>query len=167
MIICIVLTAIFVCCMGTAEAYKNHIDTYRNLVVNLPDDDSGKIKAINDTVCSLLVYDHTLSVYDTDEALERGTGTCEAYANLFHRIATACGLTDRVVYGTAENAGRIGNHAWNETKIDGKWVYTDTTWNDCAGEDLFVGSPALWSDHKVKGYEIHILGATICKKENR
>lgn len=154
-------------CMGTAEVYKNRIDTYRNLVADLPGDDSEKVRAINDAVCDLLTYDHTLSVYDANEALEKGTGTCEAYANLFHRIATAYGLTDRVVYGTAENAGRIGNHAWNETKIDGKWVYTDTTWNDCAEEDLFVASPTLWNDHKIKGYEIHILGATICKKNNR
>ncbi|MBO4863329.1 MAG: hypothetical protein J5517_03085 [Eubacterium sp.] len=57
---------------------------------------------------------------------------CEGFAEAFTYFCTACGIPNAVVRGEADNGsgdGREG-HAWNIIKLNGKYYYVDTTWDE-------------------------------------
>lgn len=64
------------------------------------------------------------------EALEKRKGVCQHYAELFHAIADASGLTSIVVFGYTRQNGKIDKvpHAWNALMIDSSWYVFDPTW---------------------------------------
>lgn len=56
---------------------------------------------------------------------------CEGFAEAFTYLCTACGIENSVVIGDSENTkGELVPHAWNIVKIDGKYYYIDTTWDE-------------------------------------
>ncbi|MEM9620143.1 MAG: transglutaminase-like domain-containing protein [Pseudomonadota bacterium] len=65
-------------------------------------------------------------------ALELGAGECTDYADLYTTLARAAGLPAKTVYGLAYKDGArpaFVFHAWNEVRVDGKWIAVDPTWN--------------------------------------
>lgn len=72
-----------------------------------------------------MVYDDTLSYYSSD-AILRGTGVCDSYARLYFLLCREAGLSAYVVYGETQR----GYHAWDAVQIDGRWYYSDPTWDD-------------------------------------
>ncbi|MCB2262776.1 MAG: hypothetical protein LGR52_07550 [Candidatus Thiosymbion ectosymbiont of Robbea hypermnestra] len=65
--------------------------------------------------------------------LRRRSAVCSGYSRLFHSLAEAVGLEVREVIGKSKGygyaqTGRLGDHAWNAVKIDGRWHLLDATW---------------------------------------
>lgn len=60
--------------------------------------------------------------YTSYGALVLGEAVCSGYANAFQQMASACGLTTKIVESST--------HAWNMIKLDGKWYHVDVTWED-------------------------------------
>lgn len=104
-----------------------------------------KTRAIHDWVASNIAYDvdsyfqNTYATKDWDAltVLRNGKAICFGYSNLTAALNRAAGLEAKVVIGDANvyQAGWTG-HAWNEVKVDGRWVAQDTTWD--AGSVDFV-----------------------------
>jgi len=91
--------------------------------------DYEKVRAINDYLAQNIVYtskDTDLpEVHTTYSALIEKDTVCQGYASSFYRLALASGLKARCVIGV----GNGGDHGWNIVCVDGKWYYTDPTWD--------------------------------------
>ncbi|MGN1023920.1 MAG: transglutaminase domain-containing protein [Lachnospiraceae bacterium] len=106
--------------------------------------DRDKVLAVNDWMVDHITYDYSFQEYHFTGPLLKGTGVCEAYAETFDLFMTLLGIQDQIVDGMACNDDGWGSHAWNRTKIDGAWLYTDVTWNDAT---LYGNG---WTDAEVK-----------------
>ena len=97
--------------------------------------DYEKIKIIHDYIIAHVTYDYEHLGTDYDlmytpyAALINGTSVCQGYAVLTYRLMLLAGIDCRVITGDADN-GSIGKHAWNIVKLNGKYYYLDTTWDD-------------------------------------
>lgn len=71
----------------------------------------------------------------TQDILLTKAGVCEDYAKLYQEMAVLAGLECYFVQGYVKGfrpADAIGlqsvNHSWNIVKVDGKYLFLDTTW---------------------------------------
>ena len=64
-----------------------------------------------------------------EQALERGGGVCQDYAQIFLTLLRLAGIPARYVTGILEGEGQ--SHAWVEIALGGYWYGLDPT-NDCA-----------------------------------
>ena len=68
------------------------------------------------------------------KTLQRQRGVCEDYSRLYKAMSDAVGLETVLVEGNARDFHKpykkaLDNpHAWNATKIEGKWYLLDATW---------------------------------------
>ena len=96
--------------------------------------DYEKELAIHDYIVSNYKYDYENYISDTlpDESftpyglLVKGTGVCQAYAEVTKLLLNKVGIECDVVVGTS----RDEDHAWNILKLDDEYYMLDVTWND-------------------------------------
>ena len=73
-------------------------------------------------------------VYSSEEkiasALKTKKGVCIHYAEVFNEIANKLGIKTVIIVGYTKQNGVIApiGHAWNASKIEGKWFLFDPTW---------------------------------------
>jgi hypothetical protein len=123
-----------------------------------------KIKTIHDWIVNHNEYDHVhvgdetyRTQYTAYGALIDQTSVCQGYAVLFYRMCLEAGIDVRVMAGIATTSSESGRHSWNIVRIDGKYYYVDTTWDDptvaSTGQgvlrwDYFlIGSNKMSQDH--------------------
>ena len=59
--------------------------------------------------------------------LEKGSGVCESYSEVFALLLNYCDVENLIVTGI----GNGGAHQWNMVKLDdGEWYWYDLTWDD-------------------------------------
>lgn len=65
-----------------------------------------------------------------ESALKTRKGVCMHYSEVFSDIANKLGIKTYVVSGYTKQLGKIAqlSHAWNVSKINGKWCFFDVTW---------------------------------------
>lgn len=110
--------------------------------------------ALHDRVAKTVDYvfsDNDQNVYG---ALVEGKAVCAGYARAYQLLMQLMGITCWSVEGTSDNpaTGNAEAHQWNLSKIDGKWYYTDVTWDD-QDEELYyayfnVTYDVLKGDHR-------------------
>jgi hypothetical protein len=117
----------------------NRVETLASSITeNLPDDQE-KAFAIYAWVAQNIEYDFlgvenvTMGFESSqvvEEALTKGKGVCQHYAELFHALAEESGLTSIVVFGYTRQNGKIDKvpHAWSALMIDSSWYLFDPTW---------------------------------------
>ena len=119
-----------------------------------------KMTIIYDYICDYVEYDYdnleddtyTLK-YTAYAALIDGTSVCQGFAALLYRMLEAVGIDTRMVTGQADNGESTGGHAWNISKVGGKYYYSDATWdeprreNDMEYEYFLKGSTDFEVDH--------------------
>lgn len=66
---------------------------------------------------------------DIDTTLKEKKGICYDYSSLFAAMKRSEGIPTKLVKGYSTKVD--GYHAWNEIKINGKWVIIDTTYDAC------------------------------------
>lgn len=93
--------------------------------------DYEKTVAIYDYICSNITYDYAnlkdesyVLKFTAYAALIDKTAVCQGYAVLLYRMLEEAGVDARVVTG---NGG--GPYAWNISKIDETYYYSDSTWD--------------------------------------
>lgn len=113
------------------------IDKMEEIVSEIITDDMTdyeKELAIHDYIVKNYKYDHENYISDTipDESytpyglLVKGTGVCQAYAEVTKLLLNKVGIECDVVVGTS----RDENHAWNILKLEDEYYMLDVTWND-------------------------------------
>ena len=104
-------------------------------------------------LCDNIAYDTSYSIYHSDECFDNRRGVCQAYSELFYRLAEPLGLKVDIVSGKAkdlhggidamghawvfvymtENSGFLVDPTWGAGSVDGK-VFTrnksDDSWFD-------------------------------------
>ncbi len=90
-----------------------------------------------------------------DALLADGRGDCYEFAALFSAMAQAAGYDSRVVTGLAwagDDMGGFAPHAWNEIRINGRWLSVDPTWNQVGADATrlrFPDDPAQQLDLQI------------------
>lgn len=101
--------------------------------------DSDRIRGIFYWTASNISYDianmnEPNYVYTPKEkieyALKNRKGVCINYAEVFNEIANLLKIKTVIIGGYTKQFGKIAtiSHAWNASKIDGKWLFFDPTW---------------------------------------
>lgn len=113
------------------------IDSFTKELVGGKKSDMEKAKAIYTWIGTNIEYDYNKAdrILNNDfseksgaiYAFEQKTGICFDYSCLYVAMARATGLEVRLVTGEGFNGMSWVSHAWNEVKVDGKWVNVDTT----------------------------------------
>lgn len=89
--------------------------------------DAEKARAIYDYICENIAYDTSYSIYHIDDCWEQKRGVCQAYCELYCRLAQSAGLETKYIKGVAKSVN-IGAHAWVAVRYDGGWHLIDPTW---------------------------------------
>ncbi|MGI9324376.1 MAG: transglutaminase-like domain-containing protein [Pseudomonadales bacterium] len=79
-----------------------------------------------------LTYDDSVTARRVIELLDKPSGDCTEYADLFTTLARAAGLPARTIIGMAYSDDpdpALAFHAWNQVQVNGVWEAVDPTWN--------------------------------------
>lgn len=80
----------------------------------------------------------------TDSTIEgvflNNTAVCSGYAKAYQYLLQRAGMQAMYVVGTATNRNGSEKHAWIVQQIDGKYYYSDPTWDDTRNESLVCHS---------------------------
>ena len=100
--------------------------------------DYEKSKILHDRLAAAVDYTFTSNDQNAYGALVEGKAVCSGYARAYQHLMNKVGIPTWFVTGTSNNptTGAAVGHAWNLVKIDGKWYYTDVTWDD-QGETIY------------------------------
>ena len=86
-----------------------------------------RLHELHSLVRSRIAYKRTFFPGSVAEILERGSGDCKAYAQVFAEGAAALGFQARVVRGLLARPDGFWAHAWTSIRVDGKWQEWDPT----------------------------------------
>lgn len=88
--------------------------------------------AIYRWVCDNIDYDTSFLIYDADQAFAKKRGVCQAYCELFYRLAEPAGIKVEIIPGKSKDRfGKISEmgHSWLLVTIDdGRKIFIDPTW---------------------------------------
>lgn len=115
------------------EAYVDtEIESILSKIIKDGMSEFEKVKAVNDFIVQNTSYsfDTEASPHSVYALLTEQKGVCQGYALLAYRLLNALEFDVQYVTGVAYANGEGIDHAWNLVKVDGKWYYLDTTWND-------------------------------------
>ena len=113
----------------------NQIENVRDQIMQkMGSDNFRNIKTIHDYLIQNIEYDNDYNskgTYTIYGALIGKKCVCDGYARAFKYLANCAGMECEIIQGTATNStGKTENHAWNAIKLEDKWYYVDTTWDD-------------------------------------
>lgn len=120
-------------------------------------DESSKAESIHDKLCKLVEYDYSALEEDSKghsafDSICNGLAVCEGYAHGYTLLCRSAGLECETIVGNLESSKdpTIG-HAWNRVRIDGEWLYVDTTFDDgrTVSDDLLLRPISFMEE---KGY---------------
>lgn len=105
-------------------------DKVNEIVAGAPaGSDYDKILYVHDYIADNTTYDHKGAnsgdpglCHTSYGCLVDGSAVCEGYSEAFTLIMNALGIESGICTGS--------NHAWNYVKVDGKYYWLDTTWDD-------------------------------------
>lgn len=89
--------------------------------------DYEKAKAIYLWECDNIEYDYEFKIYHAAECWEQRKGVCQAYSELFVKLAYGCGLEAVIISGVAKKEQDEG-HAWVRVNTKKGWILADPTW---------------------------------------
>ena len=94
-----------------------------------------KALIIHDRLAERVVYAPTDNDQTAYGAIVEGEAVCAGYARAYHYLLSKVGITAWSVQGESINPStdKKESHRWNMVKLDGKWYYTDVTWDDQEG----------------------------------
>jgi transglutaminase-like putative cysteine protease len=104
--------------IGKEKAYDKKVNIIYQFLVKNFEYDYDKLENLQSTYLP-----------DIDATLKEKKGICYDYSSLFAAMKRSEGVPTKLVKGYSTNVD--GYHAWNEIKINGKWVIIDTTYDSC------------------------------------
>lgn len=117
-----------------------------------------KIKLIYDYIVRNVDYADDLednSVYSAYGALANGKAVCQGITQLFYRLASAAGVSSRIIAGTTGS----GDHVWVTASINGTYYLLDPTWDsnfDGVNKYFFLRGTETFDQYS--GEQKHITG---------
>lgn len=90
-----------------------------------------QVKAIYRWICANISYDTSYTIYTADECWDQRKGVCQAYSELFYRLAEPLGIEVRLISGTSKSEDNpSGSHMWIFAIVEGEntGILIDATW---------------------------------------
>lgn len=109
-------------------------------------------KAIFLWLCNNIAYDVSYKIHTADACYENKRGVCQAYCELFYRIAEPLGLRTEIIFGLSKEKDNIissKGHAWVMVEVEKGWIFIEPTWGAGGVNDgVFVknNNPMMWFD---------------------
>ena len=116
--------------------------------------DYEKAKAIYEWECANIAYDLDFKITTAEECLDQGKGVCQAYSELFVKLAFGCDLEAVLISGearTLDNMDGDGGHAWVKVNTEKGWILIDPTWG--AGAVSMDYSEFNFYDHNMSWFD--------------
>lgn len=150
--------------------YKENFDNacksiIRKAGISNSSSDYTKAKNLHDTLIKHITYTFGDNAHNEYGALVEGACVCQGYTLSYQYLLRLMGVEAYSVVGTANGGG----HSWNLVKIDGKYYFTDVTWDDSdngSGNDseiyysyFNVTTQALSNDHY---WSVPVYGLPLC-----
>ena len=88
-----------------------------------------RVRALAEYVNTHLEKRPVLGLPDALTVLNSGKGDCNEHAVLFAALARAAGIPCRIVAGVVFFKEAFYYHAWNEVRLNGRWISIDATTN--------------------------------------
>ena len=82
-------------------------------------------------VCNNIEYDTSGTIYKADDCLDNRKGVCQAYCEIFFRLAEALGIQSEIITGeTKDYLNRLSakEHTWILADSGLGWILIDPTW---------------------------------------
>ena len=94
--------------------------------------DYEKSLIIHDRLAEHITYKDTDNDQTAYGAIVEGEAVCAGYARAYQYLLIKVGIEAWSMSGKSYNPSTsvLEDHRWNMAKLDGKWCYTDVTWDD-------------------------------------
>lgn len=94
--------------------------------------DYDKALILHDRLAERVVYRSTSNDQTAYGAIVEGEAVCAGYARAYHYLLAKAGIYAWSIQGKSINptTNQSEGHRWNMVKLDGKWYYSDVTWDD-------------------------------------
>lgn len=114
------------------------------VLAGLDDDEYTKALACYEYVVLNTAYDYDnidrIIEIPSDSTIEgvflNNTAVCAGYAKAYQYLLHRAGLNALYIMGVGSNSSGSENHAWIVQQIDGKYYYSDPTWDDTKNDEL-------------------------------
>lgn len=108
-----------------------------------------RIRAIYKWICRNIDYDTSYRIHTADSCIEQRRGVCQAYCELFYRLAEAVGVNVEIVSGLSrDHTGAVSDsdHAWLFAYTsESRGILLDPTWGAGTVNDTkFTRSKDCW-----------------------
>ena len=118
------------------DSSESDLDKYVTVYTRLADSISYDLAAasFHDFPSSMYLAQRVNECRNLKEGLIEGKTVCAGYADILRNALSLVGIRSRLVTGLADASDRDTAHAWNQVEIkdehgNGKWYYTDLTWD--------------------------------------
>lgn len=118
----------------------NYVNSIINSIVNENMTETEAVSTISQWILNHSTYQ--LNQHSAWTLLTSNVGNCNAYATTFELMARACNIQCDFVRGDAGGA-----HGWNRVVLNGQYYYVDLTFADTSGNNNYLLSRNLWTDH--------------------
>lgn len=116
--------------------------------------DYEKAKAIYEWECKNISYDLGYSIYTAEECWKNLRGVCQAYSELFVKLAYGSDMKAKIISGNCRTLNHLngdGRHAWVKVSTEKGWILLDPTWgagytNMNDGNFVFYDNNMSWFD---------------------
>lgn len=132
---------------GTEEEEQVLIEEILEEILTEEMDDYAIAEAVNKYLCEHVEYKEYENFWQEGRTsfytLSKGEGVCQGYANAFARLMNTAGVMTDTCVGE--------RHVWNRSFIQGRYYYTDVTWNDTGDsmtEYLLISYDEMQKNHK-------------------
>ena len=139
-----IIIFVFGSCSKVEDFFNGDYELWKERVAPIVEGcvtDYEKAKAIYEWECANIAYDVSLSIYHASECWEQKKGVCNAYSDLFVKLASGCDLEAVLLSGkarTSDNLDGEAGHAWVKVHTEKGWMLCDPTWGaGCVGEGEF------------------------------
>ena len=107
-------------------AFERETQKYIDLTKSLTSE-YEKALVLHDALVKNVTYDlGAPNAHNAYGAIVEKRAVCEGYAESYQYLLHLCGIQSYFVAGFSNDEA----HAWNLVRLDGKYYYTDTTWDD-------------------------------------
>ncbi len=127
--------------------------------------DYEKSLILHDRVAKAVDYVFTDNDQTAYGALVEGKAVCAGYSKAYQLLLHKVGIPAWCVMGYSNNPATNNpeSHEWNLVQLDGKWYYTDVTWDD-QGDTVYyaylnVTSKQINEDHVVTDFKDYLPNA--------
>ena len=145
----IFLISLIICCLATeiqAQISETKYDytALSEFITQGSTTKTEQARSIYQWICQNIAYDTSYQVYTADQCYDQKKGVCQAYCELFYRLAEPLGLQTTIISGRSKNLhGQVENtkHAWLHVEVEEGGILIDPTWGaGFVNDGVFVRS---------------------------